>query len=301
MAFVAAPSFWTLPHPSAKRPRRRPTMELVRRVTRSPNSPAEIPKSIRIALTRERMKNWNLLQNIKTILPHSETLELPCIETVEGEDRNAFPEQLANSSKGWIVLTSPEAASVFVDAWRKAKYPTLGRIATVGRATSEALFAVGLDVSFQPSKANAKTLVKEFPVPLEKNEPLLYPASAKASGEVVDGLTKRGFAVTRLNTYSTETVKFDLETKRFAEGAHIVTFASPSAVRGWIENMGVKEDIPVACIGETSATAAKKAGYRQVHYPDKPGTEGWLHAICEAVRVYADTDLTGVVVYDFSQ
>lgn len=301
MAFVAAPSFWTLPRPSAKRPRRPPTMELVRRLKKNLNSPMDVPKSIRIALTRERMKNWNLLENIKTILPHSETLELPCIETVEGEDRHAFPEQLTNFSKGWIVLTSPEAASVFVEAWRKAQYPNLGRIATVGRATSEVLCAIGLNVNFQPSKANAKTLVKEFPVPLEENEAVLYPASAKASREVVDGLTQRGFAVTRLNTYSTETVKFNLETKQFAEGAHIVTFASPSAVRGWIENMGVKEDLPVACIGETSATAAKKAGYRQVHYPDKPGTEGWLHAICEAVRIYADSDLSGVVIYDFDQ
>lgn len=301
MAFVTVPSFWAWPRPSAKRPRCLLSMEIVHRFKRSPANPAEVPPPIRIALTRERMKNNDLMQSIKGILPFSETFELPCIETVKGKDRDVLPGQLSGSSEGWVVLTSPEAASVFVNAWREANYPTLGRIAAVGRATGEVVRAVGLTVNFQPSKANAKTLVKEFPGPLEKNEPVLYPASAKASGEVVNGLIERGFTVTRLNTYSTETVEFDMDTKSDANGAHVVAFASPSAVRGWVENMGVKEDLPVACIGETSATAAKKAGYRQVHYPDKPGTEGWLHAICEAVKVYRNEHLSGVIIDDFHQ
>ena len=239
----------------------------------------------RIALTREQDKNMELYDALHKIYDPIEVHELPCVKTVIGEDSEKLPKVLVEEKMDWIVITSPEAASIFSKAWRKANYPTVGKIAAVGLATSEKLKAFGLDVSFIPTKANGKTLVKEFPI--DNNcERILYPASAKAANTIVDGLCERGYNVTRLNTYSTENTVFTEFEKELGADVDIVTFAAPSAVKGWISNIGLRKDLAVACIGETSANAARKAGFLNVHYPDKPGIEGWLSAIVEAMKLY---------------
>lgn len=292
MAFMVPPAVHFYRAPAAKR-RRRPAACMSSQ-SAYPRSVDEIPTPVRIALTREQGKNDALRQGVEAIFPYAETLDLPCVETVRGEDRDHLPARLADRTPGWVVVTSPEAAAVFIAGWRKAGCPPLGRIAAVGKATGDALRAVGLDVDFEPSKATGKTLVKEFPEPVKEQESVLYPASAKASGDVVSGLVAKGYSVLRLNTYSTECVNMSKMHKILAEDCHIVTFASPSAVRGWVANVGVSEDIAVACIGETSAKAAKSAGFSQVHYPERPGIEGWISAICEAMKLYEGTSLKAV-------
>lgn len=292
MAFVVPPAVFFRPSTAKKRARKVRIWSCAE--GEYPRSLEDIPTPIRIALTREQGKNDALQQGLQTVFPYAETLELPCVETIQGEDREELTSRLGRSPTGWVVLTSPEAATVFIRGWRAAGCPTLGRIAAVGKATGDALRAVGLQVHFEPSKATGKTLVREFPSPEVKQESILYPASAKASGDVVDGLAAKGYSVVRLNTYSTECVKMSNGDKLLASDTHIVTFASPSAVRGWVSNVGVSEDIAVACIGETSAKAAKSAGFKQVHYPERPGMEGWISAICDAMKLYEGTSLKAV-------
>ena len=66
------------------------------------------------------------------------------------------------------------------------------------------------------------------------------------------GLSARGFAVERLNTYNTVPVQSlpaaDLAT---ATAAQVVAFASPSAVKAWLECAGSQAaaDMAIACIG----------------------------------------------------
>ncbi|CAN8067750.1 unnamed protein product [Agarophyton chilense] len=241
---------------------------------------------VRVALTREARKNKALDDELRRLYPRIEIVHLPCVETVSGEDSEKLPAEIKKSSCKWIVITSPEAAAVFIKAWRAADYPNLCQIAAVGKATGDCLRVVGIDVDFEPSKATGKTLVKEFPLPKKTGECVLYPASLKASNVIVDGLTSLGYEVLRLNTYSTEPVEFHELYKEIGRGTHIITFASPSAVASWVENVGVQEGVTVACIGETSAKAAHDAGFTDVHFPESPGLEGWVGVVCDAMRKY---------------
>ncbi|WJX36287.1 uroporphyrinogen-III synthase [Trifolium repens] len=106
----------------------------------------------------------------------------------------------------WVVITSPEAGSVFLEAWRAAGMPHV-RIGVVGSGTAsifkEALQSSNqsLDVAFTPSKATGKVLATELPK-IGNKTTILYPASAKASHEIGEGLSSRGFEVTRMNTYT---------------------------------------------------------------------------------------------------
>jgi len=83
------------------------------------------------------------------------------------------------------------------------------QVAVVGAGTARVFDEVlqsedrSLDVAFSPSKAMGKVLASELPNSSRNTCKVLYPASAKAGHEIQDGLSERGFDVTRLNTYTT--------------------------------------------------------------------------------------------------
>ncbi|XLR32291.1 hypothetical protein S83_060191, partial [Arachis hypogaea] len=88
-----------------------------------------------------------------------------------------------------------------------------------------------LDVAFAPSKATGKVLATELPK-IGNKTTVLYPASEKASNEIEEGLSKRGFEVIRMNIYTTVPVQnVDQMVLKQALAAPVVTVASPSAIR----------------------------------------------------------------------
>ncbi|KAK4481497.1 hypothetical protein RD792_012397, partial [Penstemon davidsonii] len=157
------------------------------------------------------------------------------------------------------------------------------RVGVVGAGTASVFEKIlpsskkSLDVAFTPSKATGKVLASELPRDGNTMHTVLYPASAKAGNEIEEGLAKRGFEVTRLNTYTTAPVDYvDPMVLEQALFAPVVAVASPSAVRAWISLIpeSLQWDNAVACIGETTASAAKKMGLRNIYFPTNPGLEG---------------------------
>ncbi|ONK64474.1 uncharacterized protein A4U43_C07F26450 [Asparagus officinalis] len=194
----------------------------------------------------------------------------------------------------WIVITSPEAGAVFLEAWKAAGTPKV-RIGVLGSGTAcvfqEILQSPGqsLEIAFTPSKATGKVLAAELPKDGHSSCRVLYPASVKASNDLEEGLSNRGFEVTRLNTYNTVAIQ-DIDEMVLQEAfcVPVVAVASPSALRAWVNLIPKSEnwDKSVACIGETTALAAKRLGLMNVYYPRNPGLEGWVDSIIEALRVH---------------
>lgn len=110
------------------------------------------------------------------------------IEHGPGADRPRLAAALVQQAWAWVLLTSPEAAAVFLEVrtsygtlaeladsaplcdaqgWREAGRPQL-RVATVGGGTSAVLAAAPErpPVAFTPSKANAETLSGALHLPL---------------------------------------------------------------------------------------------------------------------------------------
>ncbi|PNX97639.1 uroporphyrinogen-III synthase chloroplastic-like, partial [Trifolium pratense] len=154
----------------------------------------------KVVVTRERGKNSKL---ITALAKHEiNCLELPLIEHQRGADFDRLPSALSgieelfpmtngfshDNAFDWVVITSPEAGSVFLEAWRAAGMPRV-RIGVVGSGTAsifkEALQSSNqsLDVAFTPSKATGKVLATELPK-IGNKTTILYPASAKASNEI---------------------------------------------------------------------------------------------------------------------
>ncbi|KAI4316738.1 hypothetical protein L6164_024687 [Bauhinia variegata] len=244
----------------------------------------------KVVVTRERGKNGKL---INALGKHEiDCLELPLIEHKQGPDFDRLPSVLSENSFDWIVLTSPEAGSVFLEAWKDAGAPHV-KIGVVGAGTAsilkEALQSSKqlLDVAFSPSKATGKVLATELPKNRNKCT-VLYPASAKASNEIEEELSNRGFEVTRLNTYTTIPVQHvDEMVLKQALTVPVVAVASPSAVRAWKNLVPVSGwSNAVACIGETTAAMTRSLGFRNVYYPTQPGLEGWVQSILEALGAH---------------
>ncbi|KAI7736446.1 hypothetical protein M8C21_011841 [Ambrosia artemisiifolia] len=266
-------------------------------VRASSSSPATTSFSInnnnnhQVVVTRERGKNNKL---ITALAAHGiNCLELPLIQHTQLPDLERLSALLTAATFDWIIITSPEAALVFLDAWRAAGAPSV-KVAVVGAGTASIFDEAAvsskkfIDIAFVPSKATGKVLASELPK--HGNEcTVLYPASAKASHDIEEGLSKRGFQVLRLNTYTTETVQHvDHMIFEQALSASVIAVASPSAIRAWVNLVSGSDRWcgSVACIGETTASAAIRMGLRNVYYPSSPGLQGWVESIIDALGVH---------------
>lgn len=252
------------------------------------------PEAIIVALTRERGKN----EKLRSFLGDDPDLsiraqEIPCIAHADGPDLDKLSDTLKENEWDYVIVTSPEAAKVLHSCWEDDLDL---KVAAVGKATQATLESCGISVSFTPTKATAKNLVKEIDV--GSNSRILYPASARAAPTIVDGLTERGALVIRLDTYDTVPASWSDHELEMARKCRIACFGSPSAVQAWLDNMGSSStrDILSACIGETSATACRELGWKEssIFYPDKPSVEGWAAAVKDA----AESLTAEPVVYD---
>ncbi|XP_022962039.1 uroporphyrinogen-III synthase, chloroplastic-like [Cucurbita moschata] len=243
----------------------------------------------KVVVTRERGKNGKL---IDALARHGiNCLELPLIQHSQGPDLNRLHSVLSDSVFDWIIITSPEAGLVFLQAWKDAGMPKV-RIGVVGAGTANIFDEVLqssnlLEVAFAPSKAIGKVLASELPKLGNTKCSVLYPASTKASNDIEEGLSNRGFEVMRLNTYTTSPVDYvDQFILEQARSLPVVTVASPSAIRAWVNLISEPKEWEksLACIGETTAAAAKRLGLKNIYYPKNPGLEGWVDSILEALR-----------------
>ncbi|KAL5208938.1 hypothetical protein ABZP36_004561 [Zizania latifolia] len=248
-----------------------------------------------VVVTRERGKNAKLIAALEK--HNIQTLELPLIKHVEGPDTDRLAAVLRDEKFDWITITSPEAASVFLEGWMAAGSPKV-RIAVVGAGTArifdEAMQSDdrSLEVAFSPSKAMGKVLASELPRTTETTCKVLYPASSRAGHEIQNGLSDRGFKVTRLNTYTTVPVQdIDPLILKPALSVPVVAVASPSALRAWLNLVSQVDNWgnSIACIGETTASAAKKFGLKNIYYPTTPGLDGWVESILEALRAHGQS------------
>lgn len=212
-----------------------------------------------------------------------------------------LPIALADPGLAYVVVTSPEAAKVFLAGWTKAGEPPV-QVACVGKATGDALRAKGVTPVFTPSKATGETLAAEIPLlpptadvnsggggsgsgeaAAERRRRVLYPASAKAQKTLEAGLLARGFEVRRLNTYDTVPASWSEDAKAAAAAATVAAFGSPSAVKTWAARVGVAAGAGGGGAAEGGGRTGTEEGERKAATETPAAGEGGAGALAACI------------------
>ncbi len=157
------------------------------------SNPLTTMSAIKVALTRECGSN----NKLKNLLLQDQNLditcvELPCIEFILEPGFEKL-EQLTTSHDA-VLLTSPQAAEVFLKYWRRSR-SLKTKVVSVGKGTSEPLKREGLVPIFEPTSASGACLANELPIHIGNS--ILYPCSSIASANLNEVLSARGFQVSR--------------------------------------------------------------------------------------------------------
>jgi uroporphyrinogen-III synthase len=159
------------------------------------------------------------------------------------------------------------------------------RVAAVGRATAAAVKALGLGVSFQPSRADAVSLARELQH--IKNRHILLLQADIANAEPARIMRERLATVTALPVYRTTAITtpdpaYEPLLTFGQVRAHIL--ASPSAVDGLTRRLSEPalaraRSLPAIAVGPSTASALATAGFTAVRTAPIPSVSALLELL----------------------
>ncbi len=183
----------------------------------------------------------------------------------------------------WIALTSVNAVdALFASltlAGRDARAIGACKIATIGPATAAAVLAHGLTPELCCERATSEDFAHALRAASADGERILLYQARDARAVLREAL-EHARHVTVRDAYVT-TTRLDDAVVTHANDADVITFASPSAVRGFVENGASAAGKVVACIGPIAAHAAEAAGIHVDVIADDYTAQGLVTALEE--------------------
>ncbi|MBL8779251.1 MAG: uroporphyrinogen-III C-methyltransferase [Acidimicrobiales bacterium] len=196
------------------------------------------------------------------------TVELAAIEITEPADGGAALRAASAATAAgkydWVVLTSVNGATRFLDELRDARALGGVSVAAIGPGTAGALAARNIVADLLPEEYVAESLLAAFPAPpSDRGGRVLLPRAAVARDVLPEGLRAAGWQVDVVEAYRTVTAAPTAAEREAAATADIITFTASSTVERYLE---IKGDDPVpplvACIGPVTADTARAHGLR---------------------------------------
>lgn len=195
------------------------------------------------------------------------------------------------SDYDWICFSSPRAVDAVIS--RTPNPPEGVKMAAVGPSTALSLSEAGWPVHRIPEEGNGEGLVEAFRVAGDaEGARVLFPASEIARDVIPEGLAGLGAEVDRITAYRMVTLPVDAAGCRVSVErgeVHVVTFASPSAMEALRDQIEedlfnrLREEIPAATMGPTTAASLKEAGWKQIAVARTPTLEGLVTAAEEVL------------------
>jgi uroporphyrinogen III methyltransferase/synthase len=213
-------------------------------------------------------------------------IELPVIDIAEVPEERATLQRAADTAGEyqWIAFTSANAVDRFLPLLSDIRRLGSTKLAAVGRATATALEAHQMVADLVPSRSNAEGLVEDLPEAPPGGR-VLFVRAAAASETLGVGLARKGWTVDQVVAYRTvDAAAPQAEVAADLADADVVAFLSPSAVSAYLrlrDTDGRPLSVPpvVACVGSTTATAARAAGLRVAVEPSKASVDALVLAI----------------------
>jgi len=224
-------------------------------------------KRIVITRPRERAGEFAALLTAEG----AEPVFFPVIQISPLHDHTRLDEALRNLEHyDWLILTSVHGVDAFISRMQRLglALPNHLRVAAVGIQTAMSLSGYGVTVHFVPTEYSAESIASSLRADASAKR-FLLPQSNLARDVLAKQLQSAGGEVDEVVAYHTAQAQpdpFALEVLR--SGVDVVTFASPSSVKGFANildehNVDI-HNLPgnplIACIGQVTASAVKDIG-----------------------------------------
>jgi uroporphyrinogen III methyltransferase/synthase len=249
----------------------------------------------RLVVTRDAEGNSEMAQKI--LARGGEPVEFTTMNLQPLTDRTEFLQMLTElRDYDWVIFTSPNGVRVFFDALdalgKDARVFGSLRLATLGAKTAQGLAQYGLKADFVPTVFTGRDLGLQLLDYVDlRGKKVLLLRSQLASDELVEVLQQGQARVRDLSIYTAVPQRGDAAelAEQIRQGRiHWLTFASPSAVRGFWEQLPPVtiqgSPVQVASIGPVTSRELTQFGVRiDVEAPEHT-VDGLLDAIEDAER-----------------
>jgi len=197
-----------------------------------------------IVVTRDAAGNAEMAQKI--VARGGSPVEFTTMAIQPLTHRSEFLEVLTElTSYDWVIFTSPNGVEVFFDAIhafeKDARVFASVRLATLGAKTAECLARYGIRADFVPTVFTGRDLGLQLASYANlRDKKVLLLRSELASDELVGVLKQGGARVRDVSIYTAVSRRGDAAglQEQIEQGrVHWLTFASPSAVRGFFEQL----------------------------------------------------------------
>ncbi len=247
----------------------------------------------RILVTRPREQAADLITRLESL--GAEVLAMPAIR-IEAMDPAPLRAALAHHDRyQWLIFTSRNAVQIVFD---ELDHLGLGadvlhgiRVVAVGPKTAEALKEHGIQVAVTPERYVAEGVLDALSRRSDvRGARFLYAAAEAARDALPSGLRDMGAEVDVVHIYRAASGSGSDEARevraRLERGTiDLVTFASGSAVRAFVDAVGMEAArlAPAASIGPVTSEAARASGLTVLVEAQEHTIEGLVSAIAGAL------------------
>lgn len=244
----------------------------------------------RIVVTRATAQAGGLRARLAEL--GAEVLDVPslCIEPLDQAPLRAALDTI--TSYGWLAITSQNAVALLWDALRASGRDARAlagvRVACVGRSTADALLARGIAADVIPPRFVAEGVLEAMSARDDvRGSRVLYVAAQGARDVLPDGLRALGCTVAIVRAYRSVSTGEGAEQLRDAldsGSVHLATFASASAVRGYVEAVGdeAARRAKAISIGPVTSDALCSAGIEVAGEAKEASIDGLVEATVAA-------------------
>ncbi len=262
----------------------------------SPAQPGGPLAGLSVVITQAEQQSAEFAQLLRNrgALP----LFYPCIDFAPPRNLAALDDATRRAAAGefdWLVVTSVNTVESLVE-----------RLAAIGLAPQALAGLRGVAISPETAQAaseklglTVENLPDEYPdeyiapalarsMAVQPGERIFLPQSALAKPDLAQALTDAGAAVTAVDAYRTVLAEGgdDVPTLLWQGQVDAITFASGSTLRAFRKrldlmggNLGMLQDVVVACIGPATAEVAQQYGLRVRVMPEIETVEGLVEAL----------------------
>ena len=242
----------------------------------------------RVVVTRAREQASMLSERLRE--QGASVVEVPVIEVTDPLDGGAALRAAAKRVRDydWLVLTSANGATRFLDQLRDARDLGGVRVAAIGPGTADVLRARNVQADLVPEEFVAESLLDAFPDPQPADGGTVLLAGAEVARAVLpDGLRAKGWTVDEVDAYRTVAGTPTDDALARIDEADVVTFTSSSTVENFLAAVG-PDRVParVACIGPVTAATAREHGLHVDVEAAVHTIDGLVAALADAVPTW---------------